>query len=332
MKIDLSKIKSTTSANTTTSPIVPKFDADVTAQAAAYTDNTSVASASTGISYDSSVTSPASNESENKGFSLTFTSGATYDLDALIAEKRRNSTTCPLILKLDTANENDAYILKTITELILDDYLVEYNEDESSDVYYKKQITKVPDYYNVFDYYFNKLYGYYVSAKKEGEIGLNTIVENINGIKHSEILAYLTTGVSETAASQSDYNNKTKVEWEYGTKSEDDTTAKTEIETLKAKIASLSLQITEATNKFNSASSLKLKATKSDTGHMEFFWYNADTYNEIAGESGLSEDGTDLVIDMSKDNALVASIDGTSLLMHVYSIDETTGSVVCYGW
>ena len=337
MKIDLTKVKSTTSGNTSPKAITPSFTEDVAASAAAYTSNTASAPAAAGISYDTSVTSPASNESENSGFSLTFTSGANYNLDQLISEKRRNSSTCPLILKLDTKSENDEKIVSIIVHLMLSDYLVEYSDDESSGIYYKNQVSQIPDYYNVFDYYFNKLYGYYYSKLtnlQEGSIGLSTIIETISTITHAELLQQLTTGIKSDAADSSDYLNKTKVEWEYGTqaKSDDDST-KNDIDKIKDEISALNEKLTEAANKMNASSDLVLKAGKSDSGHITLFWYKAGSYNEIAGKTGLSEDGLCLTIDMSLDGSVVASEEaGVLSFTSVYSIDENTGSVVTYGW
>jgi hypothetical protein len=336
MKIDLSKVKSTTSGNTSPIAITPVFESSVVSEASAYTDNTATTASSTGIKYDTSVTSPASNESENSGFSLTFTSGVNYDLDTLISEKKRNSSSCPLILKVDTKNENDEKIIFAIVHLILNDYIVQYSDDETSDIYYKNQISKVPDYYNVFDYYFNKLYGYYnskLSSLQDGSISLSTILETINTITHAELLAQLTTGVESSAAETSDYLNKTKVEWELGTQDSSDSTTKTDIDKLKDEMSALYAKLTAATLKFSETSSLKLKAEKSDTGHVTFFWYNADSYNEIAGKTGLTNNGENLDIDMSLDSNITLAEEGTTLsFSSVYSIDENTGAVTCYNW
>jgi hypothetical protein len=244
MKIDLSKVQTTTSGNTSTAipKITPTFDASITT---ASTTETTTATESHGITYDTSVTSPATNESENSGFSVTFTSGVSYNLDKLISEKQRNSSSCPLIVKVDQKNENDAKIIETIVKLMLTDYEIPFSLDKTASDYYKNQVSLIPDYYNVFDSYFNKLYGYYQSqytALYEGSVSLSLVVENIQGIQHTELLEQLTTGISDEATGVSPYLNKTKVQWEMGTQDSDstsDSTAVDEISALTDKVQTL---------------------------------------------------------------------------------------------
>jgi hypothetical protein len=185
------------------------------------------AEAKTGSLKLSALRSAATNEetpaeqAESKGITLVFTEGVEYDLDEIVAIKRRDNANVPLILKVDKENEYDGEIIKDIQRLILTDYGVDYSEDPGADTYLEKAevIDKVPDYYYVFDEYFNRYYAYYYNNYKDKttggiSIGLEAIKDAISSY-HTSYLDLIGNGTAANAVMTAD--NKARIDYEIGT-------------------------------------------------------------------------------------------------------------------
>ena len=149
-----------------------------------------------------------------KGFSLSFTEGKEYNLDDIIFKKRRDNDKCPLIVKVDLNNANDAEVIKLITKLILSDYGIENVTDDN----YKTLINDVPNFYSVFDLYFNRYYTLYYNELynkvANGSISISTALEEI-AYKH-DYIDDLLSEASDTRAYANVFN-RPKVVYEYGT-------------------------------------------------------------------------------------------------------------------
>ena len=166
-------------------------------------------------------------DQENKNsFSLEFTEGEVYDLDDIIIAKKRDNADSPLILKVNTAAANDVAVIKAITMLIFNDYgLVDGTdfdsniEDETSSLYYKNAVYKVPEFYEVFTQYFNRYYNIYYDKLNAGSLGalsVSSVIEEIQTV-HDNIYGALLSKTPATNASFADsFYNKPQVEYDFG--------------------------------------------------------------------------------------------------------------------
>lgn len=157
---------------------------------------------------------------ENKGITLVFTEGVEYDLDEIVALKRRDNANVPLILKVDSDNEYDEEIIKDIQRLILADYGVAYSEDPNADDYLGKAsvIDQVPNYYYLFDEYFNRYYSYYYNNYKDKTTGgisisIDAIKESISEYHSS----YADLAGNSYSYASSNADNKARIDYEIGT-------------------------------------------------------------------------------------------------------------------
>lgn len=96
-------------------------------------------------------------EAVNPGFSLSFTEGKNYDLDQIVAEKRRDNENAPIFLQASLGEVFEKTMAELVAKKILSDYNIPY-----SDSNYKTEINKIPNFSRVFDVYANKYYKIYI--------------------------------------------------------------------------------------------------------------------------------------------------------------------------
>ena len=96
-------------------------------------------------------------EAVNPGFSLSFTEGKSYDLDQIVAEKRRDNENAPIFLQASLGEVFEKTMAELVAKKILSDYNIPY-----SDSNYKTEINKIPNFSRVFDVYANKYYRIYI--------------------------------------------------------------------------------------------------------------------------------------------------------------------------
>lgn len=214
MKLNLSNLNKNNNTNTPLSTSF-KLNTELSATSEISTSETA-ADNSAKLNLSGLAATPASTAAneEATGFSLTFTDSKNYNLDDIIFQKRRNNAACPLIVYVDLNNEHDVTIIELITKLILDDYQIEYTNEN-----YKTVVNSVPLFSDVFDVYFNKYYAYYyqqTSKLAEGSLSLNTVIEQIHKYHDDE---YLNSRLGETLQTYATptAQNKTKAVYEYGT-------------------------------------------------------------------------------------------------------------------
>ena len=104
----------------------------------------------------SQVTQPKP-EAVKPGFSLSFTEGKNYDLDQIVAEKRRDNENAPIFLQASLGPVFEKTMAELVAKKILSDYNIPY-----SDSNYKTEINKIPNFSRIFDVYANKYYRIYV--------------------------------------------------------------------------------------------------------------------------------------------------------------------------
>ena len=104
----------------------------------------------------SQVTQPKP-EAVKPGFSLSFTEGKSYDLDQIVAEKRRDNENAPIFLQASLGPVFEKTMAELVAKKILSDYNIPY-----SDSNYKTEINKIPNFSRVFDVYANKYYRIYI--------------------------------------------------------------------------------------------------------------------------------------------------------------------------
>ncbi len=151
--------------------------------------------------------------SEERAFTLSFTDGATYNLDDIIYKKRRDNADCPLIVNVQDNDPNDDAVIGQITKLILSDYGIAYTNEN-----YKEQVAYVPLFESVFTNYFNTYYEIFNKQRTqlyEGSISLTSVLEEI--VSYHESLVNAMVGENTRTYANTESYNKPKIEWEYGT-------------------------------------------------------------------------------------------------------------------
>ena len=106
-------------------------------------------------------------EAVNPGFSLSFTEGKSYDLDQIVAEKRRDNENAPIFLQASLGEVFEKTMAELVAKKILSDYNIPY-----SDSNYKTEINKIPNFSRIFDVYANKYYRIY--------IGMDTLTYSVS--------------------------------------------------------------------------------------------------------------------------------------------------------
>jgi len=215
LNLDALKTSATTETETTTTTTKPKLN--LVAVASAQTSTTPQPTNTPTVN-DQTV---RETESSLNAFSISFTEGVEYDLDEIIFSKRRDNANCPLIVQVRDDNENDEKIVKAITKLILHDYNITFdpNDTVTASNYYKKVVYKVPDFYTVFDTYFNRYYDIYykqITGVQEGALSLDTVIETIQST-HDEIYANLLNKEETISLYTSLSGSKAQVEYDFGT-------------------------------------------------------------------------------------------------------------------
>lgn len=170
-------------------------------------------------------TALASKEADPASYDLKFTEGETYDLDEIIFAKRRDNADCPLIVKYNDDNTADAKILESIVKLILSDYGVTWDDNVTKDnpSYYTNVVYKVPDFYTIFTTYFNRYYIIYynsINGILEGALSLSSVIETIQ-TSHDNVYANVLSDDYDDITAYTETDNKSKVEWDYGTLPDD---------------------------------------------------------------------------------------------------------------
>lgn len=225
--VNLTAIQSSNKINETVTPPVTSGSVNLNnLQNTTTTNNQNTQSNTSGTNY---INLTAIQAEETNGFSLTFTEGATYDLDDIIFAKKRDNANCPLIVKVNTESSQDEAVIAVITKLILSDYDIEYDTTSTNDddpMYYKNRVHLVPSFYTVFDKYFNQFYQIYYNQLNTnnslGSISLTTVIEEIQTTHDNIYESLLSNDYSVSPYSINGVSNKPKVEFEYGTMPTDD--------------------------------------------------------------------------------------------------------------
>ena len=166
-------------------------------------------------------------QTTNNSFDIIFTEGEVYNLDDIIAAKKRDNADSPLILKVNKDSDSDTEVLKAITELIFIDYGLKSGTDydmkitdTNSSLYYKNAVTKIPDFYDVFTIYFNRYYNIYYNKLNAGSLGtlsLTSVIEEIQSVHDNVYGSLFTANTPATNAQFADsFYNKPQVEYEMG--------------------------------------------------------------------------------------------------------------------
>ena len=156
------------------------------------------------------------------GFSLTFTSGKEYDLDAIIYSIRRD-------------NDQEALIMKVNVETELVQAIIGRCVEELKIIYSANSLEEILDYQNIFNNYFElKFDEYRLEAIKagldEGQLAINQTQDKI-AVTNNDMMRYLLEDTPKSGAVKPilDYTKAISVWYELGngdmTESEDIDTA-----------------------------------------------------------------------------------------------------------
>lgn len=120
----------------------------------------------------------SSDDSQTKGIKITGTIGQTYDLDSLLAAKRRDNSDASLMAQIDLTDLNNEQLMYQVSKFVLDDAGIEYDDSN-----YKTKISEVDDfeakYETALEYYY-KIYLTYYGKLTEGSVSISTVLEKIS--------------------------------------------------------------------------------------------------------------------------------------------------------
>lgn len=122
-----------------------------------------------------------SNDEIDTGFSISFTTGKTYDLDEIIASIRRDNEDRPLLMKVNF----EEVVVRGIAEAVTNRILDEFSADSAE---------QVLDFNNIFSDYFERYYTQYEndirSLQDEGELAIDERQEKVK-VERSDMRRYL---------------------------------------------------------------------------------------------------------------------------------------------
>lgn len=135
---------------------------------------------------DSNNTPTNTNSSSN--IKLTLTPNKQYDLDEIIAAKRRDNYNESILMKVNINDDNVISVVNYVAKLVLEQNDIPFTDDN-----FKTQVQLIPDFEYQFESTLTKYYPIYeqnINNLENGRISINSVLEKIS-FAYTDYTAYL---------------------------------------------------------------------------------------------------------------------------------------------